>query len=265
VWAVILPDDGEAKVGLDDYLVAHSVDELLNLPVVRVPLHSPIISKKGSGRRYSVSANIEKFLCRILPSTTDPEFLATLGEKFHSPFDHQRLKGTTVVRWRGEVRVKVNGQAKPWPAAVVYYHWLRWRQDPKGQAQMVPIRRTWLPVWQAILEIPAGDRSVPEQYRTPLPAELQETTQGTLDAWRMIEWIRSQRPQKEREEDGGTFFDPHVIAMLTGQSVAVVLFDWECLELYGYIDFVKGNRYVIGKHPITPQEMDARFSSMEDA
>jgi hypothetical protein len=188
-----------------------------------------------------------------------------LEEKFHSPFDRQRLKGTTVVRWRGEVRVKVNGQAKPWPAAVVYYNWLRWCHDPKGQAQMVPIHCTWLPVWQGILEIAAGDRVVPEAYRTPLPDGLGETAQGTLDAWRMIEWTRSQRPRKDGEEaNGGTFFDPHMIAMLTGQAVADVLSDWELLELYGFIEFVAGNRYVIGKHPITPQEMDARLSSMED-
>jgi hypothetical protein len=349
-------------ITVDDYLVAHSVDELLNLPVLRVPPYSPNISKRGSGGKYSTSANIERFLRHNLPSKTDPEFLASLEEKFHSPFDRQRLKGTTVVRWRGEVRVKVNGQAKPWPAAVVYYHWLRWRQDPKGQAQIVPIRRTWLPVWQGLLEIAAGDRVVPEAYRTPLPDGLGETAQGTLDAWRTIEWIRSLRPRKEEdgaeaaekpllsnpvavaseartcrcdqivkpgqnwyspgcrkrvqrqkgasdgqksevvqtttsngEEEGtfpgcktrarrglaeetskkvklihdlregdGTFFDPHVIAMLTGQSVADVLADWELLELYGFIDFVGGNRYVMGKDPITPQEMDARLSSMED-
>jgi hypothetical protein len=333
VWAVILPDDGETKVGLDDYLVAHSLDELLNLPVLRVPVYSSPISKKGEEAKYSVSANIERFLCRNLPSETDPEFLATLGEKFHSPFDRQRFKGTRVVRWRGEVRVKVNGQAKPWPAAVAYYHWLRWRHEPKGQAQMAPIRSTWLPVWQGLLEVAAGDRAVPEQYRTQLPEGLGETAQGTLDAWRTIEWIRSQRPWKDGEEeektndsstnqhlaticpcgclqtlgvgrngqpqkwasgecktrfyrqtrsanndsstnkdlashrveeDGGTFFDPHVIAMLTGESLVDVLADWELLELHGYIDFLGGNRFVIGKDPISPQEWNDRMRSMQD-
>jgi hypothetical protein len=42
VWAVILPDDGRTKVGLDDYLMTHSVEEFLALPRGRVPTSSPV-------------------------------------------------------------------------------------------------------------------------------------------------------------------------------------------------------------------------------
>jgi Domain of unknown function (DUF3854) len=38
VDTVILPDDGQTKVGIDDYLVAHSVEDFLALPHQGVPL-----------------------------------------------------------------------------------------------------------------------------------------------------------------------------------------------------------------------------------
>jgi Domain of unknown function (DUF3854) len=47
VETVLLPEDGQTKVGADDYLVAHRVQEFLALPHGIVPLHSPYLIRMG--------------------------------------------------------------------------------------------------------------------------------------------------------------------------------------------------------------------------
>jgi hypothetical protein len=81
VWAVILPDDGEVKTGLDDYLVAHSVDELLNLPVVRVPLHwsgcrstHPLLVRRGAGGDTPSVPTSKGFCATSYPRKLTPSF-----------------------------------------------------------------------------------------------------------------------------------------------------------------------------------------------
>jgi hypothetical protein len=185
VDAVILPDDSKTKVGLDDYLMTHTVEELLALPRQDVPLFSSITNKKGKEKNYQLTPDIEKMISIMLGQKPDSDFWTP----FRSILNHGHKSNylTCFVRYRGETRVQVGVMKESsyaWPLAVVYYNLLRRRMQPKGRYTMVKIPSKLLPEWQGRMEIAAGALTVPDEYQPCLPPD---TPQSEVDV--MADWL----------------------------------------------------------------------------
>jgi Domain of unknown function (DUF3854) len=160
VWAVILPDDGKDKVGLDDYLMTHSVAEFFDLPVVSVPLYSPVLNKKGKGKEYNLSEAVETLTWRKLlqkvksDSAVLPDFDTPVRTVLNFGMKADHL--TTRVKFRGEPRIQVGKSTYGWPYVVVYYNALLRAMQPKGKHTMTKIPSKWMPIWQGLMELEAG-------------------------------------------------------------------------------------------------------------
>jgi hypothetical protein len=105
-------------------------------------------------------------------------------------FDRQRLQGTRFVRFKGEWRLRANGERRSWPLPVVYYNLLRYQQKPEGRAEMVRIPGKWLPIWQGLLEVATGALTPPLWVTAALPEGMTPLAQRLLDNWRLALWVR---------------------------------------------------------------------------
>jgi hypothetical protein len=61
---------------------------------------------------------------------------------------------------------------------VVYYNLRRRELHPKGKHRMVPPRVKDIPVWQALIELEAGDATLPDQYRITQISDSKESVRG---------------------------------------------------------------------------------------
>jgi hypothetical protein len=228
IKAVILPDNGKEKVGLDDYLVTHTVDDFLALPRQDVPLASPVTNRSGEVRRSYVTPQIEKLIWEQLLKKVKPDFCEFLViPDFDTPMrtvldsgmraDHltARLPG----KGGRDPRVKV-GKAS-FAYVVVYYNLHRRALHPKGKHRMVPPRVKDMPVWQALMELEAGDTTLPGEYRCQLPACAPQAAIDVAGAWLKTRWAR------HRKYPGcSTVFDPEMLSLMLTKPRSYVLSGW---------------------------------------
>jgi hypothetical protein len=269
VETVLLPDDGQEKVGIDDYLVAHSVEDFLALPRESVPLFSPILNKKGKGTEYNLSVAVETLIWSKLlekvksDSRTLPDFNAPTRTilNFGMKADHL----TTRVKFRGEPRIQVGKFPYGWPYVVVYYNALLRATQPKGKHTMAKIPSKWTPIWQGLMELEAGELTLPDEYKPTLPACAPQEARDVLEAWAKTLWIR------QRKYPGcAASFNPGTLSVMLGKPMTYVLTGWEWLTMYGYIDATwqrgqKDDWYVLGRNPIAdPEEFDREILQMSD-
>jgi hypothetical protein len=235
VNAVILPDDGQTKVGLDDYLLTHAIEEFLALPRQSVQLYSPIINQKGRERKYSITPEIEKLISIMLSQKSDSDFWAP----FRSILNHGHKSNhlTRFVRYRGETRVQVGvlrESSYAWPLAVVYYNLLRRRMQPKGRYTMVKVfPSTFMSEWQGRMEVAAGVLTVPDEYRvTSLEGlRLNPSAVDVMNDWLLTSWLR------HRAYPGcPAAFNAGNTALALGRDWKAVRADWEALEFFEHVD-----------------------------
>ena len=172
VKTVLLPDDGQTKVGIDDYLVAQSVEDFLALPRETVPLYSSVLNKKG--KEYNLSVAVETLIWRKLlkkvtsDSGTLPDFNVPVRTTLNFGMKADHL--TTRIKFRGEPRMQVGKSPYGWPYVVVYYNALLRATQPKGKHTMAKIPSKWMPIWQGLMELEAGELTLPDEYKPTLPA-----------------------------------------------------------------------------------------------
>ena len=234
VNAVILPDKGKEKVGLDDYLLVHSVEEFLTLPRRDVPLYSSILNKKGGERKYNLAPEIEKLISIELGQKSDSDFWTP----FRSVLNHGHKSNhlTRFVRYRGETRVQVGVLREgsyAWPLAVVYYNLLQRRLQPKGRYTMVKVPRKFLPEWQGRMEIAAGVLAVPDEYRVEALEGVEScpSVLAVMNDWLLTSWLR------HRKYPGcATAFNAGNVALALGRDWKEVRADWEVLEFFDHAE-----------------------------
>jgi hypothetical protein len=269
VKAVILPDDGKDKVGLDDYLMTHSVAEFFDLPVVSVPLYSPILNKKGKGKEYNLSEAVETLIWRKLLQkvTSDsgvlPDFDAPVRTVLNFGMKADHL--TTHVKFRGEPRIQVGKSTYGWPYIVVYYNALLRAMQPKGKHTMTKIPSIWMPIWQGLMELEAGELVLPDEYKPHLPACAPQEACDVLEAWLKTVWVRHRK-----HPDCAASFNPGTLYVMLGKPMSYVLYGWQWLTSYDYVEATwqpgqKDDWYVLGRNPIAgPEEFDRQILQMSD-
>jgi hypothetical protein len=252
VKGIDLPDDGTTKVGADDFLVGNEPDAFRMLPRIFIPLHSSTINKNGEEAKAWVSGRIERLIASILGEKSNFDF----GVGFRSPLNHggKRTELTTFVKFRGETRVRVGKSPYPWPLAVVYFNALRQAAQPKGRYKMVKIPGSWMPIWQGLMEVAAGDAVVPDEYRVDVPPCAPPLAQTLLTQWATTLWIR----HKQYPGQPG-FFAPEPFALLLKAPIKDVVAAWEWLERYGFVEVsgahsAKTQFYRLGADPIQDPE-----------
>jgi Domain of unknown function (DUF3854) len=185
VWAVILPDDGKTKVGLDDYLLRHSVQEFLALPRVRVPLCSPLTNSNGGERRSYVSEAIETLIWnKILKKSSDgfstiPDFEAPVRTLFNRGMQPEHLTSRVKSRNGRDPRIKVGKQTFAY--VIAYFNLRRQVMHPKGCCKMVSPRGKDIPIWQGLMELEAGDLTLPDEYRVSQVSDSKESVRGPVE------------------------------------------------------------------------------------
>jgi hypothetical protein len=257
VDGIDLPDDGTRKVGADDFLVANGAEAFRALSHVFLPLQSSSsINKNGEEAKAWVSGRIEREIASILGQKSEFDF----GVGFRSPLNHggKSTELTTFVKFRGETRVRVGKSPYPWPLVVVYFNALRQAANPKGRYKMVKIPRNWMPIWQGLMEVAAGDAVLPAEYRVALPSCAPPLAQPLLTHWATTLWIR----HKQYPGQPG-FFAPDPFVLLLKAPEKDVVAAWEWLERYGYVELSGGcsdktQFYRLGGNPVQDPEAAER-------
>jgi hypothetical protein len=111
VDAIHLPDNGNEKIGVDDFLVAHSVEDFRALPTEQIPCSEPFhpINKKGEGSDQYVNAAAERLIWRLLGQKYRPEYDMSVRTILNrgQPEDHLTMR----VMYRGETRIRIGKSA----------------------------------------------------------------------------------------------------------------------------------------------------------
>jgi hypothetical protein len=172
---------------------------------------------------------------------------------------------TRRVKFRGEPRIRVGKSTYAWPYVVVYYNVLLRAMQPKGKHTMVKIPGKWMPIWQGLMELEAGELTLPDEYKPDLPACAPQDARDVLGAWAKTLWIR------QRQYPGcSASFNPGTLSLMLGEPLAYVLDGWDWLTMYSYVDVTwqrgqKDDWYVLGRNPIAdPEELDRRLRQMSD-
>lgn len=236
VWAVILPDDGKEKVGLDDYLLTHSIDEFLALPRTRVPCYSSLTNSNGGSRKSYVTPDVERLIWNRLlkksPSDFEPipDFDDPVRTVLNTGMKGDHLTSRVPGKNGRDSRIRVGKQTFAY--VMVYYNLLRRAVRPKGRYKMVMPRRKDIPVWQGLMELEAGVE-LPDEYRPHLPACAPQAAIDVKGAWLRTAWVR------HREYPGcSVVFDPEMISLMLSKPRSYVLSGWQWLENYDSVDAV---------------------------
>jgi hypothetical protein len=252
VDGIDLPDDGTTKVGADDFLVANGPEAFRALPHVFIPPSSSTINKNGGVGIGWVSDGIERLIASFLSQKSDFDF----GVGFLSPLNRggKKTELTTFVKFRGETRVRVGKDLYPWPLVVAYFNILRQAAHPKGRYRMVRIPPKWMPIWQGLMEVAAGDAVLPDEYRVEVPSCAPPLCQPLLTEWATTLWIRHRKYPGQ-----AGFFAPEPFSYLLKAPVKDVVLAWEWLERYGFVELSgahsdKTQFYRLGKDPIQDPE-----------
>jgi hypothetical protein len=149
----------------------------------------------------------------------------------HSPLDpNKRRKGTRFVTFQGRTLVAVEGSKSYWPQAVFWYHALKKTNEKRGHRgryKMERIKPWWIPVWDGLLRIEAGD--LPFAYVAPFDGIEGEV----LTAWRKIDYVR-----RLRYPGTPTLFDPGMVSVLVQRPKNDVSDAWSLLEVMGAVEEV---------------------------
>jgi hypothetical protein len=245
VFVVRLPARTGDKVGLDDFLLCHGVDRLLDLHVNEIRVAStrqfrhPLLIIGGQGLCEGNQSLPEKLAQGAVGETT-ARYLWTFwgnSEPFdmdrlcHSPLDpNKRRRGTRFATFKGRVLVAVEGSKSYWPQAVFWYHALKKTNEKRGHRGryvMKKIKASWIPVWDGLLRIEAGE--LPFNYVAPFDGIEGEV----LTAWRKINYV-----QRLRYPDAPTLFDPGMISLLVQRPKNDVIDAWSLLEVMGAVEEV---------------------------
>jgi hypothetical protein len=267
VKAVILPDDGKTKVGVDDYLVTQSVQDFLALPRQSVPVSSPITNSTGRSGDHYVTEAVEKLIWnRLLKKSSDdsgsvPEFDVPLRTVLNRGMRPEHLTARVKSKNGCDPRVKI-GKAT-YPYVIVYYNLLRAGRHTKGRYSMTMPRGKDIPVWQALMELDAGEVELPGEYGPQdVPTSAPKFAADVLAAW-----LKTLGARHRKYPSCPGVFDPEMISLMVGTSRGVVQAAWEWLALYGYVDAVwekdaKGELpefYRPGTDPLDPGTFDLRY------
>jgi Domain of unknown function (DUF3854) len=262
VFVLRLPARRGDKVGLDDFLLCCGPERLLDLiPIEIRSSHvfpsrpTPILVIGGQDKREEKQRDPEKLAqCAVGEVTArflwtswgNPEPFA-LDRLCHSPLDpNKRRKGTRFVMFQGRVMVAVEGSKRYWPQAVFFYHALKklvTKRGHRGKYKLSPIKPSWLPVWDALLRIEAGE----------LPFD-DVVLFGGIEGEVATAWLKVRRVRLLHHPNEDTLFDPWMIAALTQRPKAEVVAAWDWLVLYGYVEKSEASSdkttfYRLGKDP----------------
>jgi hypothetical protein len=251
IFTARLPARTGDKVGLDDFLKNHSLDRLLDLRATEIrssdvasshQIRHSLLVIGGQGLCEGNQPLPEKLAQGAVGETT-ARYLWTFwgnSEPFdmdrlcHSPLDpNKRRKGTRFVMFQGRVLAAVEGSKSYWPQPVFWYHALKKTNEKRGHRgryKMEKIKPWWIPVWDGLLRIAAGE--LPFDRVAPYPGLEGEV----LTAWRKIHHVRRLRYPGEP-----TLFDPSMVSVLVQRSKEDVSLAWLTLEACGAVVEVPGD------------------------